>query len=273
MQCCLKTRILSVRERQSKSFLVNITALISIDTKTFFVVWRHLSEDDLSPGPREMHGASKVGRGQLLISGGRRSDDSPLLNDIWVLTALPSPPPVSSSSSATTNSSSALQWSQLTSSLRCSRCSHGSVVLDQDESMAANGVVTSRSHSFVVLGGVSDAGILAEMDVTSLLVSNPSLPPDISSPWRTVSLEKSLGGRFGQAFCAISLSFILHLSDNERYRPILSSQRGLSDILREYRSRYEVKDYASVTVGVAIFGGVNAEQDFADVWLAVFSPL
>lgn len=268
----------------------------------FYVTWRCLSSSGVAPCPREMHSSAVLSGGDgLLIAGGRTVDS--VLSDVWLLTASSplSQPPIdekavasyipstekeatSSSSSevdpatlisvlttpstsstdasidvsnvqpeattkstgesasASTGARHPLAWSRVSAlELPHPRCAHTSVVSADDLILFGGFTGQGISEDLIIARSVSE--ILAtssSREASSNSIEKELSPSELlsqpcSDHWVCLDTSRAIDGRFAHAMANVSLSV--------------------------------VKKEETDKSGILIFGGINATQDFNDMWV------
>jgi hypothetical protein len=201
-------------------------------------------------------------------------DSYQFLSDIWVLSLIPQ------SARATTTTTAAdsppMTWKKVeTVALPSGRCSHSAIIFQRPATVITEDMNHNYSHSLLVLGGFEEGGIASEALISQMSGSLFNIPPPMTiegrevefSPWEIHSLEATLGQRFGQSFCSISTGFLEILLRNTRYQPILRRfQEESAEKLQSYLPQEDPSN-RSLCCGGLLFGGVNIEKDFADLWL------
>lgn len=211
------------------------------NTTEFFVTWKRL--EGLSPCPREMFSASVLHispqDSALIISGGKTIDS--ILSDVWILRGTNvSSSKISSDGSDESSSEVSLQWQQLVSlELPHPRCAHASVILPlsqpsqeiQDESNIA-------LSSLVLFGGFTGQGISDDIIQHDICLSDSP-----TSSWQPIISSQTIPGRFGHVICVPPPWM--------RAKKQAKSATGLETSGRN----------------ILLYGGVDAEQDYNDLWL------
>jgi hypothetical protein len=264
----------------------------TIVPNSFFVEWQILESSDYPPS-REMHSfARSPDRSMMIITGGR-NEENPLLNDVWCLSVTSTSegtnhhtssfPSSSFSSSLSVSSPVLLKWQKVQGgSLPCGLCSHSSSVVMRRRATNNNNstkdiILPFDEFYLMIVGGLNEKGVSSDLHYAKLHFSDELSSSSSSSyhelvslsNWNRFSLNSTVGCRFGQSLCPVSLSFLSHLFSNERYRPILSS-KSLSFTSKFEQYEKDKEEWSSVCCGSLLFGGVNIENDFADLWLILF---
>jgi hypothetical protein len=266
------------------------------DVTEFYVTWKVLPVTNGSaPCPREMHSSAVLTGGEgILIAGGRTVDT--VLSDVWLLAGANHNLPASSSSISDENDDLSLAnketevslsedvdpatlISVLTtpadSSATDTSIDVGKVQPEVSNSKSSDGLPSQKhpiawtrvhdlelphprcahtavvsSGDLILFGGFTGQGISEDLiiarDVASI-ISNSSpevnvkssekelLSQPISAHWVCLETSRAIDGRFAHSMATISLSL----------------------------AKKEETDKS----GILIFGGINATQDFNDVWL------
>lgn len=246
------------------------------------------------PSAREMHGTSSI-QGRMFISGGRNEDG--LLSDVWELTVttvsatevdvtnatdqninpvdcnsspnILTSTSVSSSSSSSSSSHHQLEWIRRNDlTLPAGRCAHGATAIYYNMPLPLNDTNTtadtssnssSSSMMMVLIGGFVGSAkgcfVSDELLATPLTLSSSSTTV---CNWRSLACRpKTFAKRFGLSACAITLNTMDHLAT--KYNLKIKNQ-----IIAKKNNSATVQHTATA---VLMFGGVNEEQDFGDIWL------
>lgn len=209
----------------------------------------------LAPSPREMH-ASVAYQNVLLISGGR-SEDGPVLSDIWVLSLIPQ--------TFRDVSGCPLKWERMDSmNLPSGRCAHSCSIVEVPNN------VDGYELYLMILGGFEEGGIASTAMTAKLLLlerEGNRLPFDATeTEWIKVNFIETFGLRFGHAICGISQQFMDSLLNNDRYRPLFLSKPDIQERLSQLKRDPQFSKEKRLC-GIVVFGGVNIEQDFGDLWV------
>jgi len=243
-----------------------------------------------------MHSTCVTPRGSMIIAGGR-NEQGTVLSDVWELRPAPIPPPGS-----VPPVGDVLVWRKRTDlTLEVPRCAHGAAVLCLPPSDAAQ---------LCIVGGFTGLAGPQGMPDGLCFVSLDELPGEGegvggAKAWSAAQGVKTIGPRFGIAVCNapswIDPGVIMtpSTSPTKEDSPSLALGLGLglaleavgdvagagggggeSSVSGESGERSEAAPQSlSPAVdsspsygfrGMLLFGGVDVERDFADVWL--FQP-
>lgn len=217
-----------------------------------------------------MHATCSTPSGSMIISGGRNESGAVLI-DVWELHSSAALTPAPSSSSAD-SSPALLSWkkrSELT--LNVPRCSHGAAVICLPQE--------NIPHYCVVGGFTGATGPAAMPDgLVAIAMHSPEAPEKSTPVWSKPQGLKTLGPRFGVSVCN-STSWIADLPsaapsptkipiDDEAASGVLNGELHLDTCSTELRTEcnHEEGLAAEEFTGILLFGGVNMDRDFADVW-------
>jgi len=238
--------------------------------------------------------STTVTKNRMLITGGR-NELGEMLSDLWMLQIFQK------------EEDTPLQpiWTPLTTfSLPLPTCAHSALLLLHpipqtipSSSSSSPTALTSSSSDYrlVLYGGFTSQGIASDILVLpwSLLIQPEEEATTNNNAWQHIpiasivstthqqnnqnghqSSPNQLQGRFGQVMTSLSRESMSHLLSNPRYVPLF--QRGLSStpaVVTEGTGEGEgnhsnnnstISNNSSMAL---LFGGVNVEQDFADLWI------
>jgi hypothetical protein len=217
----------------------------------FFVTWKTLPPGSPSPCAREMFSACVVPKHYspspspspaescLVISGGRSIES--VLSDVWILEPAPT------AEASLSSSSPPFMWRQLSHlELPHPRCAHSGSILPP---------LLLHSPAMLLFGGFTGLGIsediiVCELSAESLAPVSSLLAETVS--WRVVQPASdpdglSITARFGHSMC-----------------PMPSSCSPVpGDALSE--------ETVTPCRGVLVFGGIDAERDYNDMWILEWS--
>lgn len=236
------------------------------DPKSFYVEWKVFESvaGSATPGAREMHSSSSV-MNTLIITGGR-DEHGNMLSDVWALKL---------TKIADVNEYS-LDWEKWeNAALSSQRCAHVSCFV------STLGSPTEISWKLCIFGGFSSSGVSSEILSFPLDYdeSTKSVVPCQDASWQKAAFSNGPKGRFGHALCPLSHEYLISLWRNGKYRPLIEranigAKIALMDSVRSSSAssscsdQFRIKLQAGINCGAAfLFGGVDAEEDFADIWL------
>jgi hypothetical protein len=191
----------------------------------------------MTPGCREMQG-SCLFQEALLITGGR-NDKGEVLSDVWKLYGTHSLP---TNYDVTTENMKGMfidhlefSWEKMDNmTLTIGRCAHNLICLD-DMSLVLFGGFTSNgevSNDLLLYHNIDNK----ESDNNIIISKNTWITIDINSPD-----NKNIQGRFGSTMCTTSFLYNpLYIKKNE--------------------------EVPEKSLGFLIFGGVDIEHDYSDIW-------
>lgn len=200
----------------------------------------------------------------MIISGGR-DDSGNILAETWVLR-------VCLESVDDTGPRISAVWAQNEAlALPKPACAHTSFLQQANASGSSSG--EGRVLSYIALGGFSYDGlagyvhrVLLRMGMEDLEIINAD------ERWTTTKLSSSVALRFGHCITPISSSFANALAEDVKLRPLLSS-KAIQTLSAGFSS--SSADIISTTTSwgggraALVFGGVNAEEDFNDLWMII----
>lgn len=226
-----------------------------------FVEWKLLDITAPAPSAREMHSTSSILNFMMVLGG--RDINGNFLSDTWIL-SLDAP-----SESSSIN----LSWRKsdyLTLSIP--RCSHTSAITVSLSKLSPE----ETNLRIVLFGGFTPNGISTDISVKKFDKSHLFVDEtqDID-PWISIPSNPTIPERFGHTMCTISSNVIKNLLKNTIYKPIflssplpdkLSNLSNYVEANKETVDDIQKKAYRK-NAGILIFGGVNIESDFGDIWL------
>ena len=268
----------------------NATHKHTTESEEFFLTWKLLTNSPALPGPdaREMHSTCATPRGSMLIAGGR-NEQGTVLSDVWELR--PAPP----GSAVSPAASDVLVWhkrSDLT--LEVPRCAHGAAVLCMPPGDAAQLCIIGGFTGLAGPQGMPDGLCFVSLDelLPGELVLERSAAPGVGKAWSSGEGTKTVGPRFGIAVCNAPSWIDPGVMTTPLTSPSKEDTTSLGLALDEAEDVVggdgggggETSEAAppqsaapadsssghSLFRGMLLFGGVNVERDFADVWL--FQP-
>lgn len=246
-----------------------------IDPKSFYVEWKklELGVGVAQPGAREMH--SSCSAFNVMVITGGRDEQGNVLSDVWALLLNETSNSSASSSSTAASSSSAThpfvwqKWEDM--ALPSPRCAHVASFI----SLPRN--TTELGWKVCLFGGFTPAGVSS--DVLHINVdlardteeggSELRIRPAAGMQWEVAAFANTgPKGRFGHALCSLSYDYIIQLWNNTRYKPLLEKGNVVTRIAA-LETQLQSKDSIASTQYAAAFlyGGVNIEEDFADIWI------
>jgi hypothetical protein len=227
----------------------------------------------------------------MIITGGRNGNGE-VLHDVWALRVVREAetitrPTAAEAATTTTDGGFHFVWEQWTDvPLPSIRCAHVSCFVS---SLPTANQIDWR---ICIFGGFTDRGVSDEvlsLNVDWDMVARKVVPVVVGSDndnkggsaWRIMSFPTGPPGRFGHALCSLSYQYLLDLLLNPRYKPLLERAHLVDKItmlgkaseqaLTSQDKMFRWKVAAGKACGAAfLFGGVSAEQDFADIWLLLF---
>lgn len=235
-----------------------------LDPKSFYVEWKIYEPMSGQPHPcaREMQSSCSV-MNTMIVCGGR-DENGHMLSDVWALKLL----------KREDRDEHMLTWEKWDSAaLMNPRCAHVSCFVSTLDSLS------SISWKLCIFGGFSNNGVSSEVLSFPLEYDHSIKSVTIStgSRWQTASFSNGPKGRFGHSLCPLSHEYLINLWRNPKYRPLiersnLGSKISLMETVRSSSSthdeQFQIKLNAGVNGGAAfLFGGVDAEEDYADIWL------
>lgn len=213
----------------------------AIEPESFHLHWYKVESGTTSNNPmgREMHAAVTLPTG-LCILGGRDLRGN-LLRDCWVLQE--------QHQSTGPDGSITLAWQVMDDlALPEGMCAHTACCLSLETQSESESTATSSPVYLLVCGGLRGQRISTTSLVRRLLFDNAGKVQS-KTEWTEHKIE--CPARFGHAACAIRADGIRALRAHPLYGPLL--QRGLGGKARE--------------AALLLFGGVNEQQDLADLQL------
>lgn len=206
-----------------------------------------------------MHSTSATPSGSILIAGGR-NEKGDVLSDVWELQAADD---FESASGAP--ASPPLQWRQRHDmTLDVPRCAHGAAVVQlQSSSVPQHLCIVGGFTGTAGPGGMPEdvrvmpmpAGDDGDRDGAMLAAA---------AAWTSIRLPRGIGPRFGLSVCNAA-AWVMSAPPP----PSPADAEGAS--LAGAPSDAEAANEDAFN-GFLLFGGVNIERDFADVWRCVACP-
>ena len=240
-----------------------IVFIYFVEPSSFHVEWKLFQFSGVSPCGREMHSTSCI-MNTLIIMGGRDENNN-MLTDVWALK-------MQRNGDIGEYSLTWEAWDSMR--LPNPRCAHVSCFVSTLES------IESISWKLCIFGGFTNAGVSSEVLSIPLDydVNNQSVIPCSGVSWQNASFSNGPKGRFGHALCPLSHKYLISLWQNSKYRPVveranLGEKIAVMESIRVAQHSsidelFHIKLQAGVNCGAAfLFGGVDADQDFADIWL------
>lgn len=221
--------------------------------------------DGAVPNAVEMH-STCVFKNRLLISGGRDIDGN-ILADTWILTVDSIPLQTASTESASldvspelsTESQVRLRWAKVDSlQLPKPSCSHTTFLQFIGDEILY--------HS---IGGFSYDGLAGYVHSCTIEVDRVSNDLTCLKKWRTRKLSAKVANRFGHCISPLPRTFIPALVETDT--TIVSKvPTSIKNKLRECQSSEEpVENPSRLAIAAVIFGGVDVENDFNDLWIVI----
>ena len=225
------------------------------NTIEYYVTWQKLESFGASPGKREMHGYA-VHNGRLYITGGR-DEEGNILQDVWMLEP-----------SEAESSSTPLRWVALTHmNFTSPRCAHGCSVVSGGNLTSNDTPSSVLDYDYLCVYG----GFQGSTDLSSDLSIYP-IPrnhtvrntPEEGKPqsWESIALTRSIEARFGLSMC-IAPGWTWKLTRNEMKKDVFSQE----DNQESNEGSVTVTANQHDDIGLLVFGGVNIDNDFSDLWL------
>jgi hypothetical protein len=200
----------------------------TVDPKSMYLHWHAFNSSSPIPCAREMHSTS-VHDNTLIITGGRDGTGT-LLQDVWILCLQEVIPDHNSNSQD--NFLAVLTWEESAVKLPEARCAHAAAFCE---------------HHVYLYGGFTLTGIasdMLELDIYKL-----------DSTWKTCSFDVNLiPTRFGHTMCTLSKQALASFQAHEVYGNLLPMM-------------FRAGKIDEMVGGMLLFGGVDAEQDFGDIWM------
>jgi hypothetical protein len=238
-----------------------LPSISDIDPTTIAIHWNSLIVEDTteSPSPMEMQSSCTLAN-KLLVTGGRDINGN-ILKDSWVLS-------VSFSSTEEGQQSSELprlNWKNAQSlQLPSAACAHTSFIQCVDEKLL-----------FFSIGGFSYDGLAGYVHSCELELENDNIAR--LGSWTTQTLNGKVATRFGHCLTSLPKSFFscLAVDDKRISKKLSSSAKSRLMANSSSSSASESSEGSSSTssglgsVAALIFGGVDIENDYNDLWLVV----
>ena len=228
-----------------------------------------------------MHATCSSPYGSIIISGGR-NEKGTVLDDVWELHSTVFSPQTASSTSPSSSGIQAtcgtiLKWrKRFDLTLDVPRCAHGAAV------MCGFSPDYNIPHLCIIGGFTGITGINSMPDgLRFISIGNNNISENIEervANWSAEKGMKTVGPRFGVSVCNATTWVMSWLpSPTSQYSPTSIDDGHLRESLDIRSSEIspgdagviEEDDIAAIAAfqGMLLFGGVNVERDYSDVWL------